>query len=150
MTINISNPVNKNISIIAGIDFGNFLSFHLKIRLPMIPLITVEMAHGSAVGPPSVYLYAPEIIPTGIPTTGPPNKPLIITTIHLMLAGTPLTVVMAYDAKSPQDINMTRLIIWFFLVNFPCIISLNGFRFVASMTKIKTSHNVRNISKNGP
>ena len=74
----------------------------------MIPLIIVEMAHGSAVTPPKVYLYAQDIIATGIPTTGPRNKPLIITIRHLMLAGVPLTFTETYEAKIPIIANIAK------------------------------------------
>ena len=97
-TSNISKPVNKNISRMAGAGLGNFLLFHMKIKLPISPLSTVEMAQGNAVAPPRLYLYAPEIIPTGIPTKGPPNSPLIITTRHLTFAGAPLTSMWNFDA----------------------------------------------------
>lgn len=89
-TKSISNPVNRNINMMAGMILRNFFLFQTKIKLPTTPLSTVEMAHGSAVAPPKENLYSPEIIPTGIPTKGPPNKPLIITIRHLMLAGASL------------------------------------------------------------
>ena len=88
--VNISNPVNKNINVRDAVNLGNFLSFQMKIRLPMTPLSTVEMAHGSAVNPPRLNLYAAEIIPAGIPTNGPPKRPPIMTIMHLTLAGVPL------------------------------------------------------------
>ena len=117
--VSISKPVNRDIKTMDSIIPGNFLSFQIKIRLPMTPLITVEMAHGRAVAPLRVYLYAPDIIPTGIPKTGPPNRPLIITTMHLMLAGRPSTSMWAYDAKSPTAMNMARQVNTFFRLNFP-------------------------------
>ena len=107
-TINISNPVNKNINMIAGTAFGNFLSFQIKIKLPTTPLITVEMAEARAVVPPKLNLYAPDIIPTGIPTKGPPNKPLIITINDLMFAGVPLIITQAYESKSPIILNIIK------------------------------------------
>lgn len=61
MITNISNPVNKNINSTDCKKLGNFLSFQMKIRLPIIPLITVEMEHGNAVGPPRVNLYAEKL-----------------------------------------------------------------------------------------
>lgn len=106
--INISNPVKRNINDMAASVLGNFLSFHMKIRLPTIPLKTVEIAHGSAVTPPNVNLYAPDIIPTGIPTKGPPKRPLIITTRHLTLVGVPFMFMHHFDATSPNIVNMTR------------------------------------------
>ena len=104
----ISKPVNKNINTVAGIIYGNFLSFQMKIRLPIIPLSTVEMADGMAVLPPKDNLYAADIIPTGIPTTGPPKRPLIITIKDLMLAGAPLMFTKAYEEKTPTDANIIK------------------------------------------
>ena len=47
--------------------FSSSFIFQIKIRLPITPLSTVDIAHGRAVAPPRVNLYAPDINPAGIP-----------------------------------------------------------------------------------
>ena len=144
-----SNPVNKNIKIALLYALKNLPPFQIKIRLPTTLAIIVETPHAKAVGPPINILNTPDIIPTGNPIYGPPSNDAIITTKPLALAGTPLTSIVKYEARTARTVHMTICQNMVFRDISPLTRALKLLDLVAMYVKIKTTESILNISING-
>ena len=96
-----------------------------------------------------LYLQSPDIIPTGIPTYGPPSIEDIITINPLELAGTPLMSIVKYDARIPRMEHMMICQIMILWEVSPFTIAWKLLDLVAMYVKIKITDNILNISRNG-